>query len=443
MHDRSHGSACLYLIPDNARRDVSDSQFGPLTYRGCTSVRPRRGVARTRLWSTRLAGAGHRQAPAVAGIVLEVDTAPYAGVPCWTGRLERWTRWTVPVAYDCRYDSHVRPVMPGNPISRRAVVAVAQARARYADHRTGRNCRPTNERLAADTGYSVRTVQRADTAMRLLGVATEVLRGRQRTRIERMASWRVNDRGRGWASVWCLHDNPQLNRQLSSLSPHPRSGPVRDTTSLHEVVTTRHGSPAGRRLCGATRRRAPDNDGAGLAKAWRAAPQSPPWAQRHTASAWAALLAAPARHGWTPRDLNQLITDWAGVHGRAIPDCPHKPIGLLGAILIWHGRDNLDERPAALDEAREADELTAARARIDAQFSERETAAAARAVGRAALSGPGHTAARAVLAEIATRDRAAHRCPETRHQPPVDAHQHAPDLRPQTDVRGAGRPSQK
>jgi len=165
-----------------------------------------------------LAAADHerrrrKEAATAAAIVLELGDAPYAGVPCWTGRLERWTRWTVPVAYDCRYDTEVRPVMPGNSISRQALLAVAEARARYADHATGRNCRPTNERLAADTGYSVRTVQRADTVLRLLGVATEVLRGRQRTRIERMASWRVNDRGRGWASVWSLHDNPQLNRQ--------------------------------------------------------------------------------------------------------------------------------------------------------------------------------------------------------------------------------------
>jgi hypothetical protein len=372
------------------------------------------------LWSARLAGAGHWQAAAaVAAIVLEVDQAPYAGVPCWTGRLERWTRWTVPVAYDCRYDTHVRPVMPGNPISRRAVLAIAQARARYADHATGRNSRPTNERLAVDTGYSVRTVQRADTALRLLGVATEVLRGRQRTRIERMASWRVNDRSRGWASVWSLHDNPQLNRHLSLLSPHPRSGPVRDKTSPYEVVTTGPGRPSGRRQRGAVRRRAPDNSGAALARAWRAAPQSPPWAQRHTASAWAALLAAPARHGWTPRDLNALITDWAGVHGRRIPDTPHKPIGLLGAVLAWHGRDNLDARPAALDEAREAAELAAARARIAAQFAERAAAAGARAAGRAALGGPGRAAARAEAARLALRAqhrRAAAQAAEDMHR---------------------------
>jgi hypothetical protein len=403
----SHGSACLYQVPDNARRDVSDSHFGPLAYRGCTSVRPRRGVARTRPWAGRVAAAGHRdhrrQVAVVAAIVLEVDAAPYAGVPCWTGRLERWTRWTVPVAYDCRYESHVRSVMPGNPISRRALLAIAQARGRYADHRTGRNSRPTNERLAADTGYSVRTVQRADTALRLLGVATEVLRGRQRTRIERMASWRVNDRGRGWASVWSLHDNPQLNRVLSSLSPHPRSGPVRDTPSPLEVVTTRHGSPTGRRQRGATRRRAPDNDGAALARGWRASPASPPWAQRHTADAWAALLAAPARHGWTPRDLNALITDWAGVTGRRIPDSPHKPIGLLGAILAWHGREHLDARPAALEEAREAAEFAAHRAQLAAAQAAHTEHLRARDAARRALGGAGHSAARAAAAAAARR----------------------------------------
>jgi hypothetical protein len=355
-----------------------------------------------------VAAAGHRQhrrqaAVVVAAIVLEVDQAPYAGVPCWTGRLERWTRWTVPVAYDCRYDSHVRPVMPGNPISRRALVAIAAARARYADHSTGRNCRPTNERLAADTGYSVRTVQRADTALRLLGVATEVLRGRQRTRTERMASWRVNDRGRGWASVWSLHDNPQLNRQLSSLSPHLRSGPVRDNTHLPKVVTTGTGGPSGPRQGGAKRHRAPDSWGADLARRWRSDPRCPPWAQRHSASAWAALLAAPARHGWCPRDLNTLITDWAGVTGRRIPDSPHKPIGLLGAILGWHGRDNLAQRPAALEEAREAAERAAHQAHLVAARAAHTEHLRAREAGRRAVGGTGHAAARAAAAQAAGR----------------------------------------
>ncbi|ASL24269.1 replication protein Rep (plasmid) [Mycobacterium intracellulare subsp. chimaera] len=369
-------------------------------------------MVRTRPWAARLAAADHERrrrsdAAAVAAIVLELGDVPYAGVPCWTGRLERWATFTVAVAYDCRYDTQVRPLMPGNPISRPALLAIAAARARYADYATGRNCRPTNERLAADTGYSVRTVQRADTVLRLLGVATEVLRGRQRTRAERLASWRVGDRSRGWASVWALHDNPQLNRLVYRLSPHPRSGPVRDHPHLPEVVTTGPGSPAGRRQRGATRRRAPNAAGAALATAWRGDRHAPPWAHRHSAAAWAALLAAPAAHHWTPRDLNALITDWAGVNGRRTPDRPHKPIGLLGAILVWHGRERLDERPAALEEAREAAEAAAHRAHLAAQRAAHTEHLRAREAGRRALASPGHAAVRAAAAEAARR--AAHK----------------------------------
>ena len=102
----------------------------------------------------------------------------------------------------------------------------------------------------------------------------------------------------------------------------------------------------------------------------------------------------------TPRDLNQLITDWVGT-GHWIPESPYKPIGLLGKILASHG--NPAERPAALDEAREQAELLAVRQRIDAQIENRETQRRAREAGRAALQGPGHRAARAILDEIAQR----------------------------------------
>jgi hypothetical protein len=321
--------------------------------------------------------------------VLELGERAWAGVPCWTGRAERWARFTVPVAYDLRYDIHVRPVMGGNQVSRKAVLAVAQARSRYAEHGTGRGSRPTNERLAADTGLSVRTVQRADTALRLLGVATEVLRGRQRTRGERLASWRVGDRGRGWASVWALHDDAQLARLVGALSPHPEGCPFREKPPVKKWVATR-----GRRRAG------PDPEGVRLAAAWRADPHAPPWARRYTVSAWAQVLAAPARHGWLSRDVNHLITDWIGV-GHWLPDRPHKPIGLLGAMLAWHG--DLEDRPAAADMARDAAELAAHRARVAAQLAERTEAAQERAAGRAALGGTGHAAARCAAALAAQR----------------------------------------
>jgi len=361
------------------------------------------------VWALRLAAAGHggwRRGPrpinGVPGIVLALGEAPYAGVPCWSGRAARWAAFTVPVAYAVRYDSDVRPMMPGNPVSLKAVVRVAEARARYAEHATGRHSRPTNERLAVDTGLAVRTVQRADTALRLLGVATEVLRGRQRTRAERLASWRVGDRGRGWASVWALHDDPFITKLIGALSPHPEGSAFRQTFSRREVVTTPSRRHAGAAKRGAKRHASPDDGAARLARAWRTDPHSPPWAARYSLTAWAGVLAGPAHHRWCARDVNQLIRDWIGV-GHWLPDCPYKPIGLLRAILAWHGTNNLEERPAALDIARDADELAAHRAHLRAQAAAHHDHERARAAGRAALAGPGHAATRAIAAEAARR----------------------------------------
>ena len=103
-------------------------------------------------------------------------------------------------------------------------------------------------------------------------------------------------------------------------------------------------------------------------KTSRIHPHSPPWARRYTVTAWARVLAGPAHHRWTSRDINQLIGDWIGV-GHWLPEAPHKPIGLLRAILLWHGRNNLAERPAALDCAREAAELAAHRDGVAAQLA--------------------------------------------------------------------------
>ena len=372
----------------------------------------RRGVARTRPWAVRVAQAACERRggstladtsatkPAPA-IVLELEAGVWAGVGCWAGRAERWTRFTVPIAYDLRYDTAVRPALGANQVSRAAVLAVAAARAGYAEYATGRNSRPTNERLAADTGLSVRTVQRADAALRLLGVATEVLRGRQRTRAERLASWRVGDRGRGWASVWALHDDAALARAITALSPHPEGSLVENPISCSSLLTTSSRRPSGSGGRGAKRRASPDGGGGGrLAATWRADPHAPPWAQRHTVHAWAAVLAAPAAAGWVSRDVNALIADWAGVHGW-VPDNPHTAIGLLGAMLAWHGDPAV--RPAAAEMAQEAAELAAARARVAEQFAERDRAAAARAAGHAVRTGAGRAAALLAAAEAHTR----------------------------------------
>ncbi|WP_308012177.1 helix-turn-helix domain-containing protein [Mycobacterium intracellulare] len=337
---------------------------------------------------------------------LELEEGAYAGVPCWSGGGAYWAHVTVATAYDHRYPA-IRSQMTSGGIAKQTLILIAAAFARTADIDTGRNARPTNQQLQHATGFTERTIQRARECLRLLGVATEVLRGRQRTYIERMASWRMGDRHRGWASVWALHDNAQLNRAIHKMSSHLERSPVTTHTSPPERLVTTHGRHKGARQGVATRRPAPDRGGWRLAAAWRADPHAPPWARRFTPTSWTAMLAAPAAAGWTPRDLNQLITDWLGV-GRRIPDTPARPIGLLGAILAWHGADNLADRPAALDEAREAQARAAAEQTRSADSAASHRAhGAGRAVGKAAQAGPGRAEAFAALS--AARRRSAGR----------------------------------
>lgn len=415
----------------------------PPTYRGCSAARRRRGVIRTTPVADvvairrgrRLMGAD--LPPASVFVNLELEDDAYAGVPCWSGGPARWAHVTVPAAYDLHY-CDIRPQMTSGGIAKQTLIVIAAAMARHADRDTGRNARPTNDQLASATGFTERTIQRARECLRLLGVATEVLRGRQRTYIERMASWRMGDRHRGWASVWTLHDNAQLNRVIHSVSPHLERSPVTTTTSPGERLVTTRGRHKGARH-GATRRPAPDQAGRRLAAAWRADPHAPPWARRFTPTSWAAMLAAPAAAGWTPRDLNQLITDWLSM-GRRIPDNPTRPIGLLGAILAWHGPDNLADRPAALDEAREAQAHAAAeQARRAAREESHRAHLAGRAVGKAAMSGPGRAQVAQQLALI--RVRAAARRTEqaavqtTQFEAYVAERRHNPDRDSRRDSR--------
>ncbi len=416
--DSFHGSAYLSAFPDNgALRDhflstppVDSTRplaSRPPTYRGCSAGRRRRGVVRTTPVADVVAIRRGRRLrggdlpPASMFVNLELEDDAYSAVPCWSGGPARWAHVTVAVAYDLHY-AEIRPRMCNGGIAKRTLIVIAAAMAHYADRDTGRNCRPTNTQLHHDTGYDERTIQRAHECLRLLGVATEVLRGRQRTYTERMASWRMGDRHRGWASVWALHDDAQVNRVIHSVSPHLERSPVTPDTSPRERLVTTRGRHTGARHSGATRRRASHNRGRRLAVAWRGDPHAPPWAHRFTPASWAAMLAAPAAAGWTPRDLNQLITDWLGV-GRRIPDDPARPIGLLGAILSWHGTDNLADRPAAAELAREAEELAAHQSRRAAAAAAHAAHLVARDQARAALQGRGHAAARAEAARLARR----------------------------------------
>lgn len=287
---------------------------------------------------------------------------------------------TVPIAYATHRD-RLRAAMPHDTVSLKTLVKVADARARYADGRTGRHCRPCNRTLATLTGLDARTVRRATRWLAAMGCATEILRGRQRTKRERLATWRLGSRQRGWASVWALHQpRPVVDNSRSSnglwrapsiiLSTHPRRGSLSvEHVSFSCLLPTdqlvHKPDKAGIRPHsngGATRhpprqqqrrrqRYSPvDDAGRLLALRWLADGQTPVWARRHTPRGWARLLSRPAAHGWTPSDINQAIREWRSVGGNYLPEAPHRPIGLLGSVLRWHGIDP----PGAAERARSA-----------------------------------------------------------------------------------------
>jgi hypothetical protein len=267
------------------------------------------------------------------------------------------------------YAQHYKRILPqlGGPkngISLSVLIKIAAAHAVYADYRTGRNCRPSVDRVVQNSGYAERTVQRARLVLRLIGVATEVVRGRQRTLDERLASHRVGDRGRGWTSVYALHSPQVVDKRAGSTSaaPHPEGRPLGRSPLVSNYLltsTSKAGELKGRaaRDRATTRERIrarkPNLKGMVLASKWRQNAQTPRWAHRYTSAAWSHVLAKPAAHGWTDRDLNQLLRDHtlAG-NGQWIATSPHRPILLLAGILNQHG--DLDNRPAALDDAREA-----------------------------------------------------------------------------------------
>ncbi|SKH87591.1 plasmid replication protein [Mycobacteroides abscessus subsp. massiliense] len=378
-------------------------------------------AARSHLRGAEAGGVGQLELPGLANVIpnaptwitrlsLAVGDGAYKNVPLWSGA-QRWARIEVPIAYDLRYKS-IRHLMVGNGVSRDNVIKVADARARFAEGKTGRHCRPTNATLAKCAGVDKRIVQRASLALRLMGCATEILRGRQRTKAERLASWAMNDRSRGWASVWALHtpipavdnsrDRKGLWRPISGqMSPHPRRGSVSLGKVPFQGNLPTENDPQDRAghvppiNGGATRHstdtsnakrskfRPVDDKGRLLAARWLADGQTPAWAQRFTPRGWGRLLAPAAAMGWTPADINMMIREWRNVGGHYLPPQPYRPHGLLGTMFKWHG--DLCNRPAAAADAQAAEQLAAEQAHTAAYIAELHAPTPARPEHRAAM----------------------------------------------------------
>ena len=332
---------------------------------------------------------------------------PFRGIACWGGT-QAWVEIHVPDVYRRGYLATVLPELRatrGGGVSLRAVKLVALAMAQAAEHSTGRGSRLTVATIMACTGLGESTVQRARTALRLLGVATEVFRGRLRTYTERMASWRVGDRARGWASVWALHPPTPVDKTRivcagqTLMAPHPRRGLFSLGSSSSKVVTTGKAVESGAASRRSTRTQQrklslPDPRGAVLASRWLRDGRTPEWARKHTPTGWAAALAEPARDGWNAEDLNAVITDWATDTGQVA--APATPVAFLRWLLKRH---DLAFSPTLLDHARRDQEHAAAQEQREAAAQELVRAAQARATAQADLHGPGHRLARQVLAQ--------------------------------------------
>jgi len=307
----------------------------------------------------------------------------------------------------------------GGGISLRAVLVVAGAHAAAADFGTGRDSRPVlgqtgGERgLTAETGLGARTITRARTFLRLAGLATEVQPGRHRTLHERLDSWERTDTARGWTAVYALHHtNTHPVDNLAGIGAGhtpdgtpPRSGSLSPPPFEEKVVTTNPeredrgaARPASTNTNRRGRRRAVmDPKGVLLATRWCQDPDSPPWARYKTPTTWASLLALPARHGWTVRDLHRLLEDHT-TSGRRLLTHPHNPIAYLSWLL---NQVDLTDRPCAMDDVYAAYEAELAAKRQAAVPAQLAATAHARRVGRAALHGDGHRQVREVLAQRA------------------------------------------
>ncbi|MCD2157908.1 replication protein [Rhodococcus cerastii] len=331
---------------------------------------------------------------------LDLGDGAYNGIPVWRGA-QHWVEIAVREAYSAEY-RNIRPSLvetTGGGISLKSLLAVATVMASVAEFDTGRESRLSLDKTIERTGLGERTVQRARQTLKMLRVATEVFRGRlRRKQGERQGSYRVGDKGRGWASVWALHPRKPVDKTRVyvdgsiKMAPHPRRGHLLSLPSRREVLNTKRSvdkraasrhteSKASIQKAEAIRK------GLLLAFKWLGNPRTPAWARQHTPRGWAPALAKPAAHGWTAADLNDTIDDWAKT--RNLVPTPKYPVAFLRWLMK---QQDLAFAPHVL-----------AQIAADQEKAERERQAAAFKVERgryasaASEDSPGRQAARLVV----------------------------------------------
>lgn len=275
--------------------------------------------------------------------------------PAWWGA-EDWTQLEVPAAVWAHRD-----VCRAHHVDPDTVIAIARGMAGYADHRTGRDCRPTNARLVALLRVSLSTVQRARRVLKALGLVVELVRGRSvMTRAERLQAWRRGSSHRRVAAEFALCSRRGRRiRSWSSARPVERDTPpsalgdngylARSSSSLRTTTGTRKAAPrptAARR--GATNRVDPRSRR--LAEAAR---RRLGWLTGVSARRITPALARFAWAGWTEDDVVLAVQEALGARGWLVPSELAQPAAYLAALLRPL---DPEERPTVLEEHRRESE---------------------------------------------------------------------------------------
>lgn len=228
------------------------------------------------------------------------------------------------------------------------VYAVARAMAGFADARTGRNCRPTNERLVAAAHCSLSTVQRARRVLVALGLVVKVTEGRSTlTLTERLAAWKRGSAHRAIAAEFALCSRGRHRPRLVDNRPVGRPAVDRDTPPVGQVGRTSATEITGLlQSTDATRSGAPRR--AHTEKSRGGSPGVPDLRARRLAEAvrsrldW--LSGVPARRitptlarfavaGWTHVDVVTAVHDALAARGWRVPSTLDRPWAYLALLL--------------------------------------------------------------------------------------------------------------
>jgi hypothetical protein len=263
-----------------------------------------------------------------------------------------------------------RDVCRGHHVDPDTVTAVARGMAYYADNRTGRDCRPTNERLVELVRVSLSTVQRARRVLKELGLVVELIRGRSfMTRAERLAAWRRGSSHRKVAAVFALCSRrargpkmtpSQLDIGAQVVSARP-TAVERDTPPgahkvsayvqlgrghLRPTTEQRGGRSAPAHTEGSRGRKAGRLDPAARRLAEGARGRLA-WLRGVSARRLAPTLHRFAQAGWGPRDVERAVVSALAERGWRLPRELAQPAAYLATLL----RDvDPGDRPGARDE---------------------------------------------------------------------------------------------